>query len=939
MAGPADTLRTLWSRVARKAGDTVDELFLDSYREQVDRARELAIAGELDAAGDLLAAVLGDKPDHAGALLVLGEVELVRGRAEAADDAFARALRERPGDAQALIGRGRALVARGDLTPAVELLGRGVDVAGGDRGLLAAAYLALGQAWLGLGDADKAARDLRKAVAEAPDDPVARALLGEVLLADPRTSADEARGHLERAAAHDPAPARALLALGALALGEHRAVDAHALYERAAAAALALAGGEGKRLVVAARVGLGDAALAQRDFAAAHLRYLEALELEPRRAELHARLAALAAALGDSHAAVVAYERALALGGDDAVLVDAVTTAHVAGERVRAVQWANDLLVRRPDAAIALAARAEDLRLAGQPAVARALLTGAADHVEARLVASRCALDLGERAAAADEARAALLLAPASPRARAALAAAYAEAGAGDDDDRALDRLGERLVAALARRVELAHHVGAVAVAIAELDTPLLVTVMGEFSSGKSSFVNAFIGAEVAATGITPTTATINVVKYAHERGGRLVGRDGAARELGWDALHAALRALTPAEAAAIDRVEIGLPLPSLTKVNLIDTPGLNSILPEHEATARGFIGRADAVVWVFTAGQGGKASERKALDAIRAEGKRVLGVLNKRDQLSAHDVREVIEYVGGQLGERVEHIVPFSARAALAWKQAGGEDDGGWAALAGALEERFFAQARAIKRGAVARRLAAIVAAARATVGERERALAERTAAAHAARERVVAAQAGWDEAVVARERRTLAAAVGELYRRAAHEVIELVRPRQLPFGSHSAAVADRDYLIALLADGYEAMLRAAADRVAGDVHAVVTDPSDAAAAIAATTAPLAYARAYVAGFLAGGAVDHFFRADLPKLALEPDTVYHALFRAAPDLEAVVADPLARAGRSALGAAAAALDRAALRIEVEAYELAVSVDQVLEAVAARLVP
>jgi hypothetical protein len=84
MAGPADTLRTLWSRVARKAGDTVDELFLDSYREQVDRARELAIAGELDAAGDLLAAVLGDKPDHAGALLVLGEVELVRGRAEAA---------------------------------------------------------------------------------------------------------------------------------------------------------------------------------------------------------------------------------------------------------------------------------------------------------------------------------------------------------------------------------------------------------------------------------------------------------------------------------------------------------------------------------------------------------------------------------------------------------------------------------------------------------------------------------------------------------------------------------------------------------------------------------------------------------------------------------------------------------------------------------------
>ena len=48
---------------------------------------------------------------------------------------------------------------------------------------------------------------------------------------------------------------------------------------------------------------------------------------------------------------------------------------------------------------------------------------------------------------------------------------------------------------------------------------------MGEFSSGKSSFVNAFIGADVAPTGITPTTATINVVRYGRERGGRIVSR------------------------------------------------------------------------------------------------------------------------------------------------------------------------------------------------------------------------------------------------------------------------------------------------------------------------------------------------------------------------------------------------------------------------------
>ena len=74
-------------------------------------------------------------------------------------------------------------------------------------------------------------------------------------------------------------------------------------------------------------------------------------------------------------------------------------------------------------------------------------------------------------------------------------------------------------------RRELGHFVGEVARAAANLDQPLLVTVMGEFSSGKSSFVNAFIGADVAPTGITPTTATINVVSYGRERGGRIIAR------------------------------------------------------------------------------------------------------------------------------------------------------------------------------------------------------------------------------------------------------------------------------------------------------------------------------------------------------------------------------------------------------------------------------
>src|SRR5277367_564674 len=149
------------------------------------------------------------------------------------------------------------------------------------------------------------------------------------------------------------------------------------------------------------------------------------------------------------------------------------------------------------------------------------------------------------------------------------------------------------------------------------------------------------------------------------------------------------LRELTPEQARAIDRVEILVPLPQLEKINIVDTPGLNSILPEHEATARAFIARADAVVWVFTASQGGKASEQKALRSIRDEGKRVLGVLNKADQLSDKERSEVVEFITGTLGELVEIVVPFSARKALASKRGEPDatDDGNWTTLQSALE------------------------------------------------------------------------------------------------------------------------------------------------------------------------------------------------------------------------------------------------------------
>src|SRR5688572_31409041 len=71
-----------------------------------------------------------------------------------------------------------------------------------------------------------------------------------------------------------------------------------------------------------------------------------------------------------------------------------------------------------------------------------------------------------------------------------------------------------RLKAALVRFDAAADHQAALDKSIEQLDELFLLVIVGEFNAGKSAFINALIGSKVAAEGVTPTTAHINVLQY-----------------------------------------------------------------------------------------------------------------------------------------------------------------------------------------------------------------------------------------------------------------------------------------------------------------------------------------------------------------------------------------------------------------------------------------
>lgn len=202
----------------------------------------------------------------------------------------------------------------------------------------------------------------------------------------------------------------------------------------------------------------------------------------------------------------------------------------------------------------------------------------------------------------------------------------------------------------------------------ADYDRPLLVVIMGEFNTGKSTFINALVGERVAPVGVVPTTATINVLKWGPEKKIRIRFDDGTVEEAPIDRLAAYVDERKGREEVlrAISTVEILYPLEVLQRVNVVDTPGLNAPIPEHERITRDYVASADAVLWLFNAGQAGKATEREALDFVRSHSKKVIACVNKIDRIEAEEVDTVVADLEKDFEGVFQFVGAVSAKQAL---------------------------------------------------------------------------------------------------------------------------------------------------------------------------------------------------------------------------------------------------------------------------------
>lgn len=222
-----------------------------------------------------------------------------------------------------------------------------------------------------------------------------------------------------------------------------------------------------------------------------------------------------------------------------------------------------------------------------------------------------------------------------------------------------------------------------------QVHQPCVIAVAGRVKAGKSTFVNALLGEDLAKVGTTETTATINYFTYGetdepircHWRGGKVTTES---REF-LDGLQGN-DTETMRRAGGVDHIEYFLPNPLLKRITLVDTPGTGAVVEEHEDRTSEFMrlnrelrqrhdedtrkigDTADAVIYLV--GQVARSSDQAFLKEFsettngRSSALNAIGILSKIELQPEVLARRygLAAKISAQLEDSLNTVIPVAA-------------------------------------------------------------------------------------------------------------------------------------------------------------------------------------------------------------------------------------------------------------------------------------
>lgn len=193
---------------------------------------------------------------------------------------------------------------------------------------------------------------------------------------------------------------------------------------------------------------------------------------------------------------------------------------------------------------------------------------------------------------------------------------------------------------------------------------PMQIAIIGQFSSGKSTFLNALLGQDILPTGITPITSKVCKICYGEDYILEILYKDGRKVLQNIDFLHK----LSRENSQNIHHFCLYAPILFLKEINFLDTPGFNSQNSDDTHTTLKILENVDGIIWLTLIDNAGKNSEKALLkEFITHFAQKSLCVLNQKDRLKdEQEVQTSLEYAKVAFEGIFSEVIPISAKLAL---------------------------------------------------------------------------------------------------------------------------------------------------------------------------------------------------------------------------------------------------------------------------------
>jgi small GTP-binding protein len=174
---------------------------------------------------------------------------------------------------------------------------------------------------------------------------------------------------------------------------------------------------------------------------------------------------------------------------------------------------------------------------------------------------------------------------------------------------------------------------------LTDIREPLLFVVVGEVKAGKSSLLNALFGQEFAKVDVLPATDRVYIFRHGAE---------------------------DKSVETSPQLTERYLPIDFLRYFNVVDTPGTNTMVAEHQTITEGFIPRADVVLFVFSVINPWSQSAWELLNFVQKKWlKNVVFVLQQADLRENSEIEIIHRHLQDTAKQKLQFAPPVFAVSA----------------------------------------------------------------------------------------------------------------------------------------------------------------------------------------------------------------------------------------------------------------------------------